>query len=217
VPLSISTYAFLYFFGHAGKLSPGLITSFGAWAVLIGLRNIAMHQQEDAEHDKRAGARTWALRMGPHKLSQLQSLFISLETIAFLVFLSLFGARQPYFISAFVLYMALWLTMPEKIRLNEFYEYAQPILALTILALTVDPAYTLFLIVHIVIYRHKYIIIAAKETLKLIQSGLVWFYFHAISPVKSFLVHLAYVVYWDVFLKPTVKALKAMFHLFRKR
>lgn len=217
VPLSISAYAFFFIFGHTGALKPELLVSFTAWAVLIGLRNITRHQQEDAEGDKRSGTRTWALRISPGRLKRLQILFMSIEIAAFLVFLYLFGLFQLYFMSAFALYIVLWIATPQKIYLNQYYEYWFPLVALVVLALARDLWYLAALPVHVLLYRHKYIFILFAEACRRSLHALIWAYYHILAPAKSFFVHLAYFVYWELMLKPTVKLIKATISLLSKK
>jgi len=81
IPALIVAFAVIDKTGEGGEY---LIALVCFWQVMVGLRNIAFHQVEDVDADKKAGAKTWATQLGVERVKKIcLYLFHPLELISF--------------------------------------------------------------------------------------------------------------------------------------
>jgi 4-hydroxybenzoate polyprenyltransferase len=138
----------------------------GGWALAVGIRHLLQHQALEAESDRRAGVRTYAVRYGS---AAAQSLIVRvvfpLEALSFVSLLVVIGTRIPVVAAGFVLFL-LWHFVKARraasdtersfvVRtfiLSRFYEKWLPLLILAGISLR-DPTWLVLLLVHAGLFR----------------------------------------------------------------
>ncbi|RYU79426.1 UbiA family prenyltransferase [Hymenobacter persicinus] len=147
--------------GHA---LPGLwYGAVGAWALACGLRNILMHQLDDAQADEEAGVNTWVRICGPRLAQRLgQMVIFPVEVLGFAGLLVL--SRQVWPVALLGVYLALegfkwrlWgnramiLEPQARMLLNNYYEVFYPLAFLLVLSFR-HPVDSLVLGLHVLLF-----------------------------------------------------------------
>lgn len=142
---------------------------FAIMLLLRGLRNIIIHQIDDAPHDRKSGISTFALKFGNVFSLKIIIAIAIAEIIGIIAFTSSFSLEISYWgafiIPAFVLYFILKsIDAKNKNKsklfyikiLNDFYEDIVPLTILILLSLN-NYLFILLLIVHLVMFRNKFL------------------------------------------------------------
>ncbi|PSR12549.1 MAG: hypothetical protein C7N36_11480 [Bacteroidetes bacterium] len=148
---------------------PVFLCALATWQLILGCRNILLHQINDRHNDTRSNTHSLVRRYSEPRLEQVMTyLFLPLETIAFLVFLTVLAGQIPWLIPAylvFVLYVYWrnkWLLQTSHTPdyrqvfywyLDDFYLDWLPVLIALALGL---PDFSLLIIlgIHLLLFRH---------------------------------------------------------------
>jgi len=177
VPILLTVAVFTEWTGGR-RPAAWVIALVTAWMLLMGLRGILWHQIGDLAHDRRAGVRTLATRIGAERGGALlgglvvvelvlaAATLVSLSTVTGELWIALFGA-------GYVLYRSFQMSLlwsepvrpaalksaPGRIRylgfvvLNEFVEKWLPLAALVALALR-EPVLWFAVALHVVLFEN---------------------------------------------------------------
>ncbi len=175
VPIMLTVAVFVQI---GGVPAPGwsILAPVAVWMLLMGLRGILWHQIGDLAHDRRAGVRTLATRIGAERGGQLLGWMVLLELAAAATALVTIGVGidqlwLPLFGAAYLTYrtfqMSILWTEPLRasalkhhngrirfigfVVLNEFVERWLPVAALVVLALEV-PLMWVAVVAHLLLF-----------------------------------------------------------------
>lgn len=144
-----------------------LLWATGAWQLCLGMRNIVLHQLLDHLNDRLGGNRTWAVDIGPERLSRiLGGVLVPLEGASFVVFAAVLWPQMPWLLPAYAAYAVLatwrlrWLRQPRPRSLREtlfvyadnFYADWLPLFILALLLVKVPGCWPLA-VLHVLVLR----------------------------------------------------------------
>lgn len=141
------------------------------WQFFVGFRNIAFHQYEDYEQDRKSGSMTWAVKLGAEKMKMLSlKVIYPLEAISFLVFvvvlfyvsmlaglllILMIGLRLYIYVYIYEKgYLAHWKNYFSFV--NNSYEEDIPLALLICLTLT-NPWFVLIMILYCVLFPQYFL------------------------------------------------------------
>ena len=148
-----------------------LIFLIAAWQLLVGIKNIILHQLEDNERDKLAGVRTLLTENGVEKGKRIVgNIIYPLEILVFITIVSFVALLEIWLAGILV---ALFLTFKYvryryfypvffksfKNRLyfmNDFYDEDLPVIFLILLGLQTS-LFWAFLVVHLILFPNFYL------------------------------------------------------------
>ena len=169
LPAVLAAWTFYLLGDQTYNKPPWLLGTLGGWQLVLGLRNILLHQLKDHENDLASGTRTWVTGWGRQRSWQLiKWLFLPLELLLFFGFMGLVSLTIPGFILAwplFLLYTILRIKLlitqpvPRDLRnivynfLDDFYVEWIPLLILGFLALQ-SPWYLILAGIHFLLFKN---------------------------------------------------------------
>jgi 4-hydroxybenzoate polyprenyltransferase len=186
VPILLTISVFVQVAGIDG---PGwsILVPVTTWSLLMGLRGILWHQIGDLAHDRRAGVRTLATRLGAERGGRFIGRMVVIELVAAAVSLAAIaqGTGQAWiaaFGGAYVVYRIFQMTVlwsepfhPVALKhhsgrvrflgyvlLNEFVERWLPLAALVALALD-DPVFWPLLVVYLPLFDNAVVEFLRKD------------------------------------------------------
>ncbi len=148
----------------------------GGWSLVVGTRHLLQHQAIQIESDRKAGAKTAAVRRGREAtLRLIAGPLLSLEAMAFLGLVVTIGGNMPAVGIGFLVYLIwqlsklrfLWLarfnifgamadedrvTVVGTLILTRFYERWLPLIVLVVLTFR-EPSYLPLLLIHLLVFR----------------------------------------------------------------
>lgn len=225
LPTALVTYTFTTLYGKPEDITSVAVFFFTLWIVVLGVRNIIMHQLSDYEVDVKAGVRTYTVQSGLLKTIQIKSRVLVPVEFALLM-LALLALPDlnwvAYLFPFYVIYVfyreahRLRRIMREggdvelcrhdffsEVVLNEFYEKWLPVILL--FSQFSNPVFRLLLLFHSVLFlvnsfRFTEDLWFIYHVIVMQLKHLVWFIYHRLllKVAHMFYYPLKHVVYWYV-------------------
>jgi 4-hydroxybenzoate polyprenyltransferase len=105
VPTILAAYTFWLIDDRNYHAFGTFVVVFGLWQLILGIRNIVLHQLKDANADRNSGTRTWMLDWGAEKSRRWTRWLLVLEVLAFLANCFFFLKNMPLFL---IVLLAFW-------------------------------------------------------------------------------------------------------------
>lgn len=169
VPAILAGYTFYLLGDQTYPYLVPLLAMLGGWQLMLGLRNILLHQLKDYDNDQQSETRTWVTKMGPEAgWKWIKWFLLPMEIVCFLGVGILITLEIPFFLPfypLFVLYtffrIKFFITqpLPRDLRaivynfLDDFYVEWIPLLILTFLALQ-SPWLLILAGLHFVLFKN---------------------------------------------------------------
>lgn len=185
IPVLISSITF-YLFDNRIKISSTFFILIFIWQLILGIRNILLHQIEDIDNDIKSNTITFVVKYGQTKTFKLINHFLLPAEIIFCcVIIGAISIYLNHFYLVFVLFLffsilkhGFWKIFSLPLNhwqkaylffLNDFYEEWMPLLPLIYL-LQISPAFFLLLALHVILFNN--IIIQFNNDIKFIRCNI---------------------------------------------
>jgi len=169
VPALLAAITFFLITGEQYDKLYKYLLVLGAWQLVLGIRNILLHQLQDEQNDRVSGITTAVTQLGKHRvLTLLRWLIVPAEVLLFAAFGLLLNNSIIYFLPAILLY---WLFtvfrlgffstsgLPKTVRafaytfLDDFYIFWMPVVLVVGMVIRV-PELLHLLLFHLVFFRN---------------------------------------------------------------
>ena len=166
-PALLAAFTFALIGGVVDDALIPFIPVLGLWQLVLGLRNILLHQLLDLEHDEAAGTLTWVARLGIDRAERLlRVIVVPSELGLFAAYIVILAADVRPLVPGLAVFVVLtsWVirvrwkrALPRDLR-NFLFNYVDdfcvewiPVLILLELAAR-EPAFLLLLAIHVVLF-----------------------------------------------------------------
>lgn len=160
VPFLLAEHTFALVSNHASLLL--IFAPINLWLLIVGIRNIIIHQKKDLLSDQLSHTQTWVREKATTEITSTLNTLRTLETISYVILCGIIGSISLHLgITIMVIFFAYlivvsWSKSNSDFHLNYFYEYFFPFIVLLYLSFR-DGNYCFLLIIHALLFGRRFL------------------------------------------------------------